>query len=57
MVLAKECIKNRLADRYTAAELAEIIDLDVSLFLDYFLDECIECQDAFDIEETTDDPT
>ncbi len=51
MTLAKECIKARLADRYTAAELADMIELDAGLFLDYFLDECIEQLEAFDIEE------
>ena len=44
-------IKQRLADRYTAAELADAIDLDSSLFLDYFLTETMECIDSFDIEE------
>ncbi len=52
MTLAKECIKARLTDRYTAAELADTIELDVTLFLDYFLDECIQKLEAFDIEET-----
>ncbi len=51
MTLSKECIKARLSDRYTAAELADMIDLDAGLFLDYFLDECIENLEAFDIEE------
>ncbi len=51
MTLTKACIKARLADRYTAAELADMIELDTGLFLDYFLDECIEHLEAFDIEE------
>ena len=51
MTLTKECIKARLADRYTSAELADMIELDAGLFLDYFLDECIEQLEAFDIEE------
>lgn len=55
MNLSKECIKNRLADRYTAAELADIIELDAGLFLDYFLDECIQQIDALNIEEDPDE--
>ena len=51
MTLTKRCIKARLSDRYTAAELADMIWLAADLFLDYFLDECIECLEAFDIEE------
>lgn len=55
MTLPREEIKARLADRYTAAELADAIELDASLFLDYFLDECIQHIDAMDIEEVSDE--
>lgn len=55
MNLPREEIKVRLADRYTAAELADIIELDASLFLDYFLDECIQQIDAMNIEEVPDE--
>lgn len=55
MTLPKECIKARLSDRYTAAELADILELDADVFLDSFLDECIEHLSDFDIEEDPDE--
>lgn len=55
MNLPREEIKARLVDRYTAAELADVIELDTGLFLDYFLDECIQYIDAMDIEEILDE--
>ena len=42
MNLPKALLKERLADRYTAAELADAIDLDATLFLDYFLEEVLD---------------
>lgn len=54
MNLPKEVLKARLADRYTAAELADAIELDASLFLDYFLEEALQRLDVLDIEESID---
>jgi hypothetical protein len=52
MTLPREEIKARLADRYTAAELADAIDLDANLFLDYFLEEVLLMGiEALEIEE------
>ena len=58
MNLPKALLKERLADRYTAAELADAIDLDATLFLDYFLDEVLEFPEVLGvlgIEEVEDD--
>ena len=51
MNLPKALLKERLADRYTAAELADAIELDATLFLDYFLDEVLEYSEILGVLE------